>query len=87
MTTIRCIYEEEPNFPGTDQHPDAVRYHVGKLVIDAIGSEPSKAEIDAVLNPPVRPDQETVKTLKIALITKGLLTQVDIDTTKTLEVF
>jgi hypothetical protein len=51
--TIRCIYTEEPNFPATDQHPDAVRYHIGGMWVDAIGGEPSQAEIDAVLSPVV----------------------------------
>lgn len=56
MSTIRVIYhEQEPNFPATDNHPDAVRYPIehptrGVLFADAIGGEPSLAEIDAVLN-------------------------------------
>ena len=29
MTTIRVIYEAEPDFPPTDQHPEAVRYQAG----------------------------------------------------------
>lgn len=49
MTTIRCIYEKAPSFPATDQHPDAVRYQVGALFVDAIGGQPTQAEIDAVL--------------------------------------
>lgn len=53
MSTIRCVYSEEPNFPATDQHPDAVRYTVGEHIVDAIGGEPTPQEIDTVLNPPV----------------------------------
>ena len=52
MSIIRVIYEKEPNFPATDQHPDAVRYNVGEWVVDAIGDKPTMAEIQAVLNPP-----------------------------------
>jgi hypothetical protein len=58
---IRCIYHRvAPQFPATDQHPDAVRY--GPLTIDgavyfvdAIGGRPSDAEIRAVLAPPPEP--------------------------------
>lgn len=49
MSTIRCIYSAEPNFPATDQHPTAVRYRVGQLIVDAIGGLPTQAEIDAAL--------------------------------------
>jgi len=52
MSVIRVIYEKEPNFQATDQHPDAVRYTVGKWVVDAIGGEPTMAEIQAILKPP-----------------------------------
>lgn len=51
MSTIRCIYSVAPNFPATDQHPDAVRYQVGGRFVDAIGGQPTQAEVDAVLNP------------------------------------
>lgn len=55
--TIRCIYQAVPNFPATDQHPDAVRYGpldvAGKAYyVDAIGGAPSEAEILAVIDPP-----------------------------------
>lgn len=53
MSTIRVIYKSEPTFPATDQHPDAVRYHVGSVWVDAIGGQPTQAEIDAVLAPPL----------------------------------
>jgi hypothetical protein len=52
MTTIRVIYEAEPDFPPTDQHPDAVRYQVGEYWVDAIGCEAGGApagEVDQVL--------------------------------------
>lgn len=49
MSTIRCIYEQEPNFPATDQHPDAVRYCIGARWVDAVGGEPTPAEIDKML--------------------------------------
>lgn len=57
MTVIRCIYASEPNFPATDQHPDAVRYQVGDLWVDAIGGEPTQEEIDAVLIEPPEVDR------------------------------
>ena len=52
MSTIRTTYEKEPDFPASDQHPDAVRYQVGKRWVDAIGGRPTQAEVDAVLDPP-----------------------------------
>ena len=67
MTQIRCIYSAEPNFPATDQHPDAVRYQVGKNWVDAIGGKPTQAEIDAVLNPPPRQDTTEQKLALIGL--------------------
>lgn len=51
MSAIRCVYSEEPKFPATDQHPDAIRYQVGGKWVDAIGGAPTQADIDAVLNP------------------------------------
>jgi hypothetical protein len=49
---IKVLYSDEPNFPASDQHPDAMRYRVGDFWIDATGGEPTQAEIDAMLNPP-----------------------------------
>lgn len=49
--TIRTVYSAEPNFPATDQHPNAVRYHVGDWWVDAIGGEPSSDDIEAFLHP------------------------------------
>lgn len=52
MATVLVVYhQEEPNFPATAQHPDAVRYHIGDKWVDAIGGQPTQEEIDAVLNP------------------------------------
>lgn len=57
MSTIRCIYSADPAFPATDQHPDAVRYVLthpmrGRLVVDALGGQPTLQEIDLVFSPP-----------------------------------
>ncbi len=54
MSTIRTVYATEPKFPATDQHPDAVRYRVGEWWVDAIGGEPTQAEVDAFVAPPAR---------------------------------
>lgn len=51
MSTIRIIYTEEPKFPATDQHPDAQRFKVGDVWVDALDGRPTQAEIDAVLMP------------------------------------
>lgn len=48
---IRCVYSEEPAFPATDQHPDAVRYVIGGFWVDAIGGEPSAEDVQAILRP------------------------------------
>lgn len=65
MSAIRCVYHNtEPNFPATDQHPDAVRYGPIKRIdgsivfVDAIGGQPSLDDINAVLNAsaPAAPD-------------------------------
>ena len=53
MSTIRVIHETEPPFPATDQHPDAQRYRVGDYYVDAIGGEPTLAEVIAVLHPSI----------------------------------
>jgi hypothetical protein len=49
--TILVIYTSEPSFPPTDQNPDANRYEVGGLWVDATGTRPTQAEIDAILSP------------------------------------
>lgn len=58
MSTILCVYRDEPNFPAVDQHPQAKRYAVrsaflGRPVsVDALDGEPTSEDVDAVLNPP-----------------------------------
>lgn len=61
MTQIRTVYHpgpdgkrREPNFPATDQHPQAVRYAVdhpvaGLLTVDAVGPAPTATEVDVHL--------------------------------------
>ena len=55
MSIIRRLYDRDPGFPATDQHPDAVRYPIEVGVfrfVDAVGGEPTLEEIEAVLAPP-----------------------------------
>jgi hypothetical protein len=67
--TIRSIYQQEPSFPASDQHPEAIRYQVGNLWVDAVGAEPTQADIDAILSPdPALIDQAT---LNAALAAEG----------------
>ena len=77
MSAIRIIYEQEPSFPATDQHPSAVRYLLGARYVDAIGGEPTQAEIDAVLSPPKPPREQSAA--ERVLIEKGLATKADFD--------
>lgn len=77
MSAIRCIYEVAPNFPATDQHPDAVRYQIGECWVDAVGGKPTPAEVDALLHPPAPPLDPTVGELVAALKVKGVLTDTD----------
>lgn len=51
--TIRVVYMEEPSFPATDQHPDAVRHQVGNVWVDAIGGEPSEEDVLALFAQPL----------------------------------
>lgn len=75
MSTIRCVYHDrEPDFPARDQHPDAVRYKVGAVWVDAIGGRPTPAEVDAVLHPPPAPPEPMVRDLIAALQRKGMIT-------------
>lgn len=67
--TIRTIYQKEPRFPASDQHPDAVRYRVGAYWVDAIGGEPTLAEVETV----VAPTREQIDTRKRATV-KAMLT-------------
>lgn len=59
--TIRTIYHgDAPKFPATDQHPQAKRYGPLQLsggrsvYVDAVGGEPTAADIEAVLKPSAR---------------------------------
>ncbi len=49
MSTVRVVYDQEPTFPATDQHPDAARYQVGGRWVDAIGGAPTETEVTAFL--------------------------------------
>lgn len=72
MSDIRCIYRNSPpDFPATDQHPDAVRYgpitfNGEQVFVDAIGGEPTAEEIEAVLNPPPPPELTPAEKLAAA---------------------
>jgi hypothetical protein len=46
---LRVIYEDEPDFPPTVHHPDAVRYQVGDYWVDAVGGKPAEDEVDKIL--------------------------------------
>lgn len=48
--TIYCIYQEEPDFPATDQQPDAKRYLVNGWWVDA-NEEPTAEEVENMLRP------------------------------------
>ena len=49
---ICAVYEREPEFPASDQHPDAKRYVIGRWVVDATGGCPTDQEVDATVHPP-----------------------------------
>ena len=49
MGILRMIYEDEPDFPPTVLHPDAVRYRVGDYWVDAVGGEPAREDVDQTL--------------------------------------
>lgn len=49
MSILRVIYEDEPDFPPTVHHPDAVRYRVGEYWVDAVGGNPAEDEVDETL--------------------------------------
>tara|TARA_R110000868_G_scaffold171458_1_gene407164 strand:- start:1228 stop:1608 length:381 start_codon:yes stop_codon:yes gene_type:complete len=51
---IKAVYEQDPNFPATDNHPDAVRYVINGLYVDAIG-EPTAADVSALLASAIPP--------------------------------
>lgn len=85
MSQIRCIYHPvkgkatQPDFPATDQHPDAVRYLLGLYYIDAIGGKPTQEELDAALNPPAAQPALSDGKLADLLVSKNLLTQQEVD--------
>ena len=83
MSIIFYVREsvEEPKFPASVQHPDAVRYRVGNTWVDAIG-EPTQEEVDAVHRPPpVIVKNETDKLLAL-LVEKSVIEQSEADTVK-----
>lgn len=49
MSRVVCVYSDEPNWPSTDQHPDATRYRVGQWFVDAVGGQPTIEAVNAVL--------------------------------------
>ncbi len=83
MSQIRCLYHDTaPDFPATDQHPNAVRYGPvtladGSIVfVDAIGGLPTSDEITAVLNPPAPvPSQISDRQFFQQLAISGTITQ------------
>lgn len=94
MSTIRVVYTEEPSFPATDQHPNAVRYYVladntvvdkvkeGALVrcvVDVLDGPPTIEEVNAVLNPPAAPKMLSDGKLASLLVQQGVLTQAQVD--------
>lgn len=70
MSTIRCVYAQLPKFPATDQHPDAVRYVIGSFWVDAIGGQPTQAEVDLFLNPP-GPTQAELQAAAVTALDQG----------------
>ena len=85
MSDIRCIYQgKSPDFPASDQHPDAKRHGPinlsnGSIVfVDAIGGEPTLDEITSMLNPadPV-PQQISDRQFFQQLAISGTITQAD----------
>lgn len=84
MSAIRVIYHgAAPNFPATDQHPDAVRYGPVTIAstvyyVDAIGGEPTTDEISAVLHPPAAvPATVSDRQFFQALAMAGAITQAE----------
>jgi hypothetical protein len=56
--TILVVYDTEPPFPATSQHPSATRTSVisgpNTYIVDAIGGEPTESEVLAFINPPAK---------------------------------
>ena len=69
MTNIRQVFEpingqpQQPDKPASIQHPDCVRYTVGLYVVDAVGGEPTLAEVEALLFPPAPPAKTSAEKL------------------------
>ncbi|UZE47904.1 hypothetical protein ONR75_24010 [Rhodopseudomonas sp. P2A-2r] len=73
MSRIRCIYRDAPpEFPASDQSPDAVRYGPldmpdgSQVFVDAIGGEPTIGEIEGVLTPTAPPEPTPLQKLEAA---------------------
>lgn len=65
---ILVVYGSAPSFPATDQHPSAVRYHIGSHWVDAIGGQPTTVDIDAFLHPEPAPSDADGLMLALATI-------------------
>ena len=50
MATILNIYVREPEFPASDENPNAARYRYGSYWLHAVGGEPTPAEVTSMLN-------------------------------------
>lgn len=75
---IRVVYSAEPNFPATDQHPDAVRYRVAGYFVDAIGGKPTVNEVQAFVSPPPAvPSSISDRQFAQQLAVVGLITQTE----------
>lgn len=73
---IAVHFGAAPTFTAQENHPDAERFHVGNLYVDAIGGEPTQAEIDAVTQPGV-PKSVTMRQARLALLQAGKLATVN----------
>lgn len=54
--TVRVVYGDEPDFPSTDQHPQAKRHRLKvdgrEYFVDYVGKDkPTAAEVRAVIKP------------------------------------
>jgi hypothetical protein len=54
VSQILVIYSSEPPFPASDQHPEAARYKVGDVFVDALDGEPSEDEVTEMLAAPYK---------------------------------
>jgi hypothetical protein len=52
---ILAVYSAEPNFPPSDQHPNADRFYKSGWWVDAVGA-PTDTEVAAYLSPPPTAD-------------------------------